>query len=735
MRVPPRTILPLAELLPGDRSAVGGKAANLGQLLRGGFPVPDGFVVLAGASEDDLLAAAGALGDAPWAVRSSAAAEDLADASFAGQYETVLDVRGPDALLAAVRHVQASSGGGRVAEYLRGRGEVRERGMAVLVQTMLAPEAAGVALTANPLTGQPEEIVITAARGLGERVVSGEAIGDEWLVRGETAVLQRSVESAIDAAQALSIARLARRVEARFGVPQDVEWAIQHGKVYLLQARPMTALPEPADWTPPEQGYWLRNFRLGEWLPEPMTPLFEGWLLRQIEAGFRRGMRETTGTVIPFPSAVINGWYYTAAGPSPRTIPRTLLRALVETRGKVLSFLLNALVRVNTRPDISDRVLLGRLVRHWQDELLPRYRGVVAEAEAQVEAATERDLTALVDRIGSLAGEVFWSLAIVGGSAWKMEGALVRFLRNHLPAVIDGGAPVLLRGVPDALFTSGPHAVQSLDWYRPTAGELGWVRIEPDSALDARRKTLAVERESAEALCRSALADRPALLGRFNAILEVAQRYARVREEQAYWFTFGWPVLRRAALRLGEQARARGGIFSTEDVFFLSRAELEAPEDWRDQVTRRRAIWERQRRLLAPLAVGKPPRLLAAALAAIEPDRQAVAVSDGTVVGQGASPGRASGLVRVLEGPEDFDRFQAGEVLVARATAPAWTPLFGRAAAVVTDGGTLAAHASLVAREYGIPAVVGTGDATRRLRTGQAVVVDGTTGVVRVAGG
>jgi len=105
---------------------------------------------------------------------------------------------------------------------------------------------------------------------------------------------------------------------------------------------------------------------------------------------------------------------------------------------------------------------------------------------------------------------------------------------------------------------------------------------------------------------------------------------------------------------------------------------------------------------------------------------------DAILVGEPASPGRATGRARIVDGPEDFDGFEDGEVLVARVTAPAWTPLFGRAAAVVTDGGTLAAHASLVAREYGIPAVVGTGDATRRLRDGQAVVVDGGAGVVEV---
>ncbi|HLZ30284.1 MAG TPA: PEP-utilizing enzyme, partial [Chloroflexota bacterium] len=167
-----------------------------------------------------------------------------------------------------------------------------------------------------------------------------------------------------------------------------------------------------------------------------------------------------------------------------------------------------------------------------------------------------------------------------------------------------------------------------------------------------------------------------------------------------------------------------------------TRAELEHPTPQRlAAVGHRRDEWQRQRRLVAPLELGHPPRLLAALMNGATPVARRTDVSKDLLVGQGASPGRATGRVRLVSSVEDFDAFEAGEVLVARATAPAWTPLFERAAAVVTDGGTLAAHASLVAREYGIPAVVGTGDATRRLKTGQLVIVDGGAGTVAVGGG
>jgi rifampicin phosphotransferase len=336
--------------------------------------------------------------------------------------------------------------------------------------------------------------------------------------------------------------------------------------------------------------------------------------------------------------------------------------------------------------------------------------------------------------LGRMAGEQFWSLALVGGSAWKMEGCLGRFVRAYVPTTIDGGVLVLMRGLPGLDLAVPEHAVQSLDWYWPTVGELGTAR--DDVHAMERHQRLVAERQAAEAECRRTLAGQPRLRARFDSLLEVTQRYAAIREEQARWLTLGWPPLRHCALRLGELLRARGIVEHAEDVFFLERRELVADAPLWELVQQRRAEWERQRRLVAPLTLGTPSRLVDAAITQLV---NAVRVPRpghlpaGAIVGHPASPGRARGPVRVVRGPEDFDRFRAGEVLVARATTPAWTPLFSRAAAVVTDGGSLAAHASLVAREYGIPAVVGTADATVRLRDGQTVVVDGSAGLVEVA--
>jgi rifampicin phosphotransferase len=733
------------------RALLGTKAASLARLTGAGFPVPPGVVVTAAATADwdqaygQLKAVPAELGGPKqrFAVRSSATAEDLAGASFAGQYETVLDVR-LDQLPQAVRQVVDSAATARVAAYRQAHPQPAPAdppgsggGMAVLVQVMVPADAAGVAFTANPLTGDRDEVVITAVPGLGERLVAGQATGDQWIVRDGQARRTRATEPAITADQARQIATLARRVHAHLGSPQDLEWAITtdpsgsdgadgvEGGLWLLQARPMTALPDPVDWTPPAPGYWMRNLRLGEWLPEPMTPLFADWLLDRLDHGEQQATRDHVGTTLPFPHAAINGWYYLATPPlSPRTIATTLLQG----RGRLLRFMRHAVLGPGRDPVAADRHLLADLATQWRTELLPRYQRLVHEGDQQLETASSEQLVGIVDRVGAAAGEQLWSLAVVGGAAWKMEGALARFYRQHLAPTADASVQELLVGLPGSQPDLPAHAVQSLDWTHPTVGELGWA---PPGPSEDRHRELAARREALTAQCLAVFGDRPQLQARFQALLQVAQRYAVLREQQARQLTLGWPLLRRCALRIGETLRADGVIDRAEDVFFLTRAELDTRAPLQDVVGRRRVAWERQRRLLAPLTIGRPPRLLAKELlGAVEAVRTTGPAAEDAIVGQPASPGRATGPVRILHGPGDFDRFQPGEVLVARATAPAWTPLFARAVAVVTDGGTLAAHASLVAREYGIPAVVATGDATTRLTDGQMVTVDGGAGAI-----
>ena len=741
------TIQSLAEVGGTDRAMLGGKAAELARLAAAGFTVPPGVVVTTAAADDpeldaQLETAALRLGGGDrFAVRSSAAAEDLPDASYAGLYETYLNVAADD-LGAAVRRCFAAAAGDRVTAYHQRRGGA-SAAMAVLVQVMVDPVAAGVAFTAHPLTGDRNETVVTAVPGLGESLVSGDSTGEEWTVRNDRRpdrTRPAAEGEVLTADQAAQVARLARRVaDQHHGAPQDIEWAFDRaGTLWLVQARPMTAILEPVSWTPPGPGLWMRNFRLGEWLPEAVTPLFATWLLPVMEDGYLDGMQSSVGVRVPFRYAVVNGWYYNA---TPIPSPRLLGQVLWHGRTRAVKILVNALIRVSRNPAAADRAALSGLERRWRDEQLPRYRAMVDSAAAETPTAPPIRLVELVNALGREAGIALWYLAIVGGSAWKMEAALTRFARRHLAVELpepDGGAQVLLRALPGAQPMATGYAVHSVDWYHRLAAEFP---APPQGSVSDRHGRLAEQRSAAEQRCRTALAGRPRLAAEFDRLLAVNQRYTVIREQQAREFTLAWPVLRTCADRLGQHLTGLGLTRQPGALFFCTRGEVMAALAGRTdrpltEIAPRRERWQRQRRLAAPLTLGRPPRLIGDVIAnAVQRARGDADTAAAAIVGHPASAGRATGPVRVVDGPDDFASFAEGDVLVAKATAPAWTPLFGRAAAVVTDGGTLAAHASLVAREYGIPAVVGTGDATQRLHTGQVVTVDGTAGTVTVPTG
>lgn len=281
-------VVGLRDLSRHGPDEMGTKAAALAHLAAEGLRVPEGFVVTTAACEQILattgdppraLTAAGIpqevwaevlsqleeLGDGPVAVRSSSSAEDLPDASYAGQYETVLGVEGSEAVARAIRGCLASASSEQVRAY---SGSERRGPMAVLIQRMVPADAAGVAFTANPVSGDPE-VLVSAVKGLGDRLVSGLATPDEWVVRAQDVSCVRSTEGVLDQDQAREIAALAKTVEDLFGAPQDLEWAIAGGELFVLQARPITALPVAPDLEVPSEGFWQKD---SAHYPTPLTP-------------------------------------------------------------------------------------------------------------------------------------------------------------------------------------------------------------------------------------------------------------------------------------------------------------------------------------------------------------------------------------------------------------------------------------------------------------------------------
>ena len=717
-------IRPLRDVRLVDAAEVGGKAASLGELLAAGVRVPDGVVMTAGAAalaaperRSGLGYAVRELGPGPFAVRSSGISEDGVDRSFAGMYETLLEVA-LDHLDTAVEQCLASASAARVTEY---EGGTNGR-MAVIVQRMVAPVAAGVALTADPVTGDRGSTVVTAVRGLGDRLVSGAAAGDEWIVRDGKATARRQPEAAIGAKEAAEIARVSRRIAESRGMPQDVEWAVDgDGVLWILQARPMTALPPDVSWTAPAPGAFTRQFRLGEWIGEPVTPLFESWLLSAMEERMHGWFFEQIGQRAPAPlHVVVNGWYfYSLNFISPGALIRNLPRMLghLVRHPRRLAGIIPPTVRYSFRP----------LERMWRSDFQPRYRSAVRDAEARVETLPVTELPALIDELAELAGEAFGWLAALAGAAYKMEMNLAGFYQRHLRPSLGGSHLPLVTGF-GAPSGQAAHAVSSLDWFYPVSAPQG------APPADAHRDIVEA-RHAAEEAAFSALASSPRRLTAFRRILADSQYLVPIREEEVGELTIPWPAMRRAVVRIGEALVDYGVIGEPDDVFFLTRDEalaalksgrLDADLD----VAARRARREEQSRLVPPLLIGVVNPILKRTWDSFPRMLGAAPSATALVSGSPASAGRATGSVRVIRGPDEFEDLLPGEILVAPTTAPAWTPLFTRAAAVVTDVGSPAAHASIIAREYGIPAVVGCGDATARLRTGMRVTVDGGTGNV-----
>jgi len=248
--------------------------------------------------------------------------------------------------------------------------------MAVIIQRMIAPVAAGVALTADPINGDRHAGVVTAVRGIGERLVSGAAIGDEWVVRGNVATARRRPEHAISRRQAINVAKEARRIADARGTPQDIEWAIDaDGALWILQVRPMTALPPDVSWDSPAPGAYTRMLRFGEWIGEPVTPLFESWLLTAMEDRMHALFREWMGQIAPRPyHVVVNGWYFysinfLSGGAFLRSLPGMLVQLARSPRH--LAGVIPPTVR-HSFPVFE---------RKWRVDLQPRYRAAVADAE------------------------------------------------------------------------------------------------------------------------------------------------------------------------------------------------------------------------------------------------------------------------------------------------------------------------------------------------------------------
>ncbi len=836
---------------PGPHDLIGPKAAGLCELHRLGMKVPPCFFVTTAAFTEHLDANArcsqiGArpasgegirrlIAEAPFtdslreqiaaayhrlgadvvAVRSSATAEDLPGHSFAGQYETILGVTSLDACLQAIKRCWASLWTERACEYRRRNGiDPRQVEMAVIVQEQIEPDAAGVAFSLDPVTGSRSRIVIESCRGLGEALVSGRVQPDRFVLRKKNLKLARQnlagEEPSLDPRSARRLAGLVRRIEKRLGCPQDIEWAVRDGRLWFLQARPITAVPPPKSWE--DRQVWT-NLNVGEVAPDVMTPVtwsmmrslflpffqsffdmfgadigrskIVGLIGGRIYFNINTGLAAARPFVDPTRLAVANDIFGGEQNRSfelgrfdiceedlpdlgfswPRyilSLPRTICSLLshspargdrARARMRVHS---NELRRLDLKSMSTAELgeTIRRSLRQLAAEADLRYLVTSAPALLIFGRACRRWLRdpdlhlayRLMAAQGGLAdteaGLDMWRLAELAHADKNTEETLLTEdswsgLCDTLTRTEHGR---IFRAAWDRFLTEhGHHGRGELEFFNARWSErpdyiLGLVRnylrsIDTVNPV-ANQRRLAQEREELIAQCRRRLRN-PIKRALFNWSLQASAKLAVDRENWKDEVVRRLTALRRIFLVLGARFQRAGTLAQVDDIFFLELPEIESLAQGRVDPEVSRRIADRRAEYERNCAVTPPPVVVGR----FDPEKHTVPQIDTMIrelKGIAVSPGIATGRARVILRTDDYQHVEAGEILVAPFTDPAWTPYFVTAAGVVMDQGGALSHGAIIAREYGIPAVVNVGPASQIIRTGQLLRVDADGGIVTI---
>jgi pyruvate,water dikinase len=766
------------------------------------------------------------------AVRSSATAEDLGEASFAGQQDTFLNVAGADAVMDAVRHCWASLWTDRAVAYRASQGiDQAHVLLSAVVQEMVPAAVSGVLFTANPMTGRRGEAVLDAVPGLGEALVSGMVNPDHFVVdRANRVISDRNFgdrqpspqgegkrQEVLSDQEVMEIVRLGERVEAHYQAPQDIEWSLDQGRrLWLLQARPITTLfPVP----PSSPGDGLRVYLNASNLQgvlQPLTPMGID-IFRRIGTGAAALLgvevdpQRGPGLLQPIASRLfldITGVLRTTLGrrialsilgvmeprsadsirvalkdprlgafrPLPRRrFARGLLGVMTRTRApaRVMRALLTpekARGRASADADAFLASVAGPV--EGSDKTLERVESLAIRIPRELffrivpVAAVGIFSLSLARKLGRRVGVEADVMAITGGlpynvttqmnlELWEVarrlrQGGFAKLLEESTPSEL--AARYLAGRLPEPvqlelgafLHVYGYRGVAEIDigvarWGDDPSHLFGvlanLMRIrEPQLAPDIQfRRAEEAATEAMQLALEKAHRWGPA--GLPNAVL-LRLLFSRVRalgglrESPKAYAIAALSRCRTLLLSAGRELAQSGRIRRADDVFFLNLVEARKALSGADQhelVLARRAEYDREFRRR------RQPRVLLSDGTSFYGDLPAAAAGDShTLVGSAASAGVHTGTARVVLDPRGA-RLEPGEVLIAPSTDPGWTPLFMTAGGLVMEMGGMMSHGSIVAREYGIPAVVGVPGATTAIRTGDVVTVDGANGLVRLA--
>ena len=888
-------ILPFNQIDATSLPRVGGKGANLGEMIGAGFPVPPGFCITTDAFQlfldssgfadelydtldalpaDDLenthrageqirtrlsatpippeieaaiLRAWEARGtQRAYAVRSSATAEDLPTASFAGQQDTFLNVKGRTALLESVRGCWVSLFTDRAIHYRAQNGFAhRDVLIAVVVQRMIAGEVSGILFTADPVSGQRDTISIDASYGLGEALVAGLVTPDLYRVDKrtmtlldmqiadkETAILpvsgggtihqvltgdQRKTQALSDD-QILALAKLGTRIETHYDAPQDIEWTWEDGRFWLVQTRPITSLfPIPA--VPNADPDILRvyfSFASVQGIFEPITPLgrdtirllFAGaaqifgldfdhhtqptikesaerlWVdmtgglrhplgshavprfigvvdpdvahaLNELQDDPRLGagsghLRFTTVVrmvrfLLPLWFRAIWGWLFPA---------RTLARILRQLDADLSHFRAD----IATLPDGSAYALdvHAKLVDGFRafpillPGMLPGFLSLFAlnRIASHVEGASEHVMNITRGMPHNVTTEMDLTLWDHAQTIRNDEDS-ARVMRDASPAELAEAyhthtlPPTAQRAINAFLDRYGARGVGEIDF-----GRARW-REDPTNIIGVLQSYLRIEDEAqapnavfrqAEQSAEAAIASLEAAVRRgvggrirarlVRALAERVRTLAGLRESPKFHIIQKMDIIRQNLLERAEAMATRGLIDQPDDIFFLTIDDLatlkdDEQRDFKPVIADRRAAHDRE------LGRKRIPRLLLSDGRTIYEGAAKADAPEGALAGSPVSAGVVEGVARVVTDPQHAELLP-GEIMICVGTDPAWTPLFLSISGLVMEMGGLMTHGSVVAREYGIPAVVGVHDATHLIQTGQRVRVHGDQGYVEV---
>jgi pyruvate,water dikinase len=682
--------------------------------------------------------------------------------------------------------------------------------MAVLVQQQIDADAAGVAFTADPVTGARDMTVINAVKGLGDRLVSGESPAEEWrLSDGLQPERTSTGRETLSEQQAIDVARLAREVEATLGPPQDIEWAIKAGRVWLLQARPITTLGETVEPVPVPvevpSGFWERE---ASHAPLPWTPFTRSLFFPFRNEATRLMFAEFGVLLETLEFCEIGGWEYIRLVPlggkdrpaPPRWLFRILTRIVPPIRKRIK-------VSVEAVRSERARTYIDRWYDEWHPDLAKRINelnqiDLTSLSDIEVAQHLESAVALLHDggRVhflahGALMVETYgfsqvcqellgWddsqSCELLSGTSYRSIEPAAKLAELAGQAVNNPPVRELLADVDGSTFDRiaefDNDFAAAFEAYRRSHGRRA-LRYEIGDSTLAEEPTLLLQlishqiatgfdpQENAEATnqqratlvqqARDSLADAsPEDRHRFEEWLRRAERAYPVREDNEF-FTLSSPLalVRYAVLEVAGRMTARGQIDERDDAFFLEFEELK--DGFGDGSDQHSTIGLRKGERAwvdahpGPASYGEPPGpppsfdvlppearyVNEGTLWYVEHSLGQPMIQDdsGTIHGHAASPGQYTGTVRVIAGETEFSKIRPGDVVVCPITSPVWSVVFPSIGALVTDTGGILSHPAIIAREYRIPAVVGTNNATELLHDGQAVTVDGSAGTVRVA--